>query len=181
MRYPTSTQLDDWVHAVVTANVAQYRARLGNAIDRERRGGSAIPDGYPTSTMPGSGGGSELTSVEAAVVARAHARDEHHDRTTMAVGYLEQVVLSLGALATTLDRIEAVAHHDRAPEPGCSNHAQHGLYETRWRSDLCRSCYDVNKKYGGLPTFKLLDDHSRGIRWTETAIIRALAEQRAQR
>lgn len=181
MRYPTSSQLQSWAQTLLQAPWLDTIRRTEHAIDLDRRGGSAIPDGYPTSTMPGNGSGSELTSVEAAVVARAYAHDEHHDRTVAAVGYLEQVLLSWGALVNTLDRIEAVAHHDRAPEPGCKNCAEHGFFEPIYRNGYCRACYDVNKKYGGLPTFNLLDAHSRGIKWTETAIVRALAEQRAGR
>jgi hypothetical protein len=175
MTYPTPEQLAHMVNTMSNANWTQLASRLGHAIDRDRRGGSAIPDGYPNGGS-GSGGVSELTSVEAAVHARTTARDEHHDRTVNAVGYLQQAVQSLCALVTHLDRIEARVVHVEGREPGCSHHAQHGLHEERYRGDLGRACYDFKATYGCLPPFKLLDDRERGIRWTTASIARALAD-----
>lgn len=175
MSYPTADQLDAIARTLTTAPWAKHVARLNHAIERERRGGSNLPDGYPTTTLPGSSGGSELTSVEAAVHARSlPRRDEHHDRTRLAVDYLQQAAMSYAAFVCQLDRLEArVAHIDGA-DPGCSHHARYGTFEERFRGDLCRACYLFKKDYGQLTPTKLLDDRARGIRWTTATINAAL-------
>jgi hypothetical protein len=191
MTYPTPEQIAHMVNTMSNADWTKLGSRLCTAIDRERRGGSAIPDGFPMRggrsapgpTQTGETGQDgedhsrvDWTSVEAAGNARATARDEHHDRTVNAVGYLQQAVQSLCALVTHLDRIEARTVHVEGREPGCSHHAQHGLHEERYRGDLGRACYDFKATYGCLPPFKLLDDRERGIRWTTASIARALAD-----
>lgn len=178
MSYPTTEQLASWAQTLSATNWTKLAGRLANAIDRDRRGGSAIPDGFPASTGNGSGAVTELTAVEAAVHARTTARDEHHDRTTNAVGYLEQAVMSLGALVTQLNRIEAQVVHVDGREPGCSHHAQFDLREERYRGDLCRCCYDFKAEFGVLPTADLIDDRSRGIKWNSARITRSLADAR---
>jgi hypothetical protein len=122
MTYPTPEQIAHMVNTMSNADWTKLGSRLCTAIDRERRGGSAIPDGFPMRggrsapgpTQTGETGQDgedhsrvDWTSVEAAGNARATARDEHHDRTVNAVGYLQQAVQSLCALVTHLDRIEA--------------------------------------------------------------------------
>jgi hypothetical protein len=185
--YPTPAQLDAWGD-LLGPNWKPQIARVANAIERERRGGSAIPDGL-TASGAGVGGHSGFivdgefvpaTSVELVAIARQHAKDEHHDATVNAVGYLQQAMLSLCALVNILDLIEGRAHHDLGREPGCSNHARYKMWAERWRRDLCRDCYAFKGKFGVLPPRKLLDDHERGIRWTNMTIARALAEERAK-
>lgn len=181
MSYPTAEQLTSWADTLTRTNWTKLASRLATAIDRDRRGGSTIPDGYPASTTGGSGGTAELTPTEAAANARieGNARDEHHDRTTNAVGYLDQLMLSKAALETMLDRIEARAAHVDGIEPGCSHHLAHGYHEDRYRGDLCRDCYEFKLRYGCIPPGQLVHDKARGIRWTTTSIARALG--RAQR
>lgn len=190
MSYPTDAQLTSWAQTLSQTNWTKLATRLANAIERDRRGGSAVPDGYPGAGGSGSGGHSGFvyedpdtppefvpaTSVELVALARSHARDEHHDRTRQATSYLEQAVQSLGALVSQLDRIEARAHNDTAPEPGCTNHAIHGIHADRYRGDSCEVCYRFKLEHGVFPPAKLIDDRARGIRWTTASVARALAE-----
>ncbi len=178
MTYPTPVQLDANVRTLTTTNWASVGARLLNLIDRDRRGGSAIPDGYPPSTEGGSGT-SELTSVEAAVHARAQGhRDEHHDRTMQAIVYWGDVLRALAACVTQLDRAEARVYQPEGLEPGCNNCAIIGEYTVRHRGDLCERCYRFKLKYGKAPSVSLLEDRARGIHWTTASISRALRDDR---
>jgi hypothetical protein len=175
MSYPTAAQLDAMARTLSAAPWTRLVARTLAAIERDRRGGPNLPDGYPTTTLPGGSSGSELTSVEAAVVARTRPqRDEHHDRTVNAVGYAQDILLALAAWSCQLDRLEArVAHIE--PEIGCTHHARHNLFApATGRKGLCRDCYDFNLRYGRPPPAKLLDAKERGIRWTTATIEAAL-------
>lgn len=192
MSYPTDTQLDDWAHTLSRTDWTKLATRIKAAIDRDRRGGSAIPDGFPSGTG-GVGGHSGFTvegefipatSVEMTALARTQARDEHHDRTTAACKHYERTITALATIVGNLDTIEARAHHDgTADDIWCAHHLQFQMTEPRYRGDLCLSCYLFkNGKgadepgYGVLPPFALLDDKARGRSWTVALIERRLAE-----
>lgn len=189
MSYPTAEQLTSWADTLTRTNWTKLASRLATAIDRDRRGGSAIPDGFPGAGGNGTGGHSgfviddengdpefvSATAVELVAFSLDHARDEHHDRTRRAVTNLEQTVTNLAALVTQLDRIEARVVHADGHEPGCAHHAQFSLREERYRGDLCRCCYDFKAEFGVLPTADLVDDRARGIKWNSARISRSLA------
>jgi hypothetical protein len=174
MSYPTPEQLASMARTLNTADWTKLVSRLTTAIERDRRGGSAIPDGYPNGSG-GSGGVSELTAVEAAVHARTTARDEHHDRTVNAVGYLEQAVMSLAALVSQLDRIEARAVViGSTDDDWCVVHRRHGLTEAVYRGHYCRWCYDFRLVERVDPPADLLMQRAEGKRITEAMVRQAL-------
>jgi hypothetical protein len=181
MSYPTPTQLDAWAQTLSATNWTRLTTRLNHAIERDRRGGSNIPDGYPATTLGGSGGTAELTPTEAAAYARSQPRpDEHHDRTRNAVSYLEQAVMSLAALVTQLDRIEArVVIGATTSDDWCVVHARHGMTEIVYRAHYCRWCYDFRLIERVDPPPELIAARAEGRRITETMVRQALAGRTA--
>lgn len=74
------------------------------------------PDGYPTTTEPGSRGGAELTPTEAAAAARIAGghRDEFHHSVEVALDMLSQAFMSCRAVVNRLTLLDAMSQD--APE-----------------------------------------------------------------
>lgn len=115
-RHPTPNQLDALLDAIRIDHRRAVHATLTAAIERDQRGGGTTPTGYPSSTLGGSGGNNELTSVEAAATARPN-RDRLRENITEAIGYLEQAVASIHAFTNRVDNLRTLAGLD--PPPRC--------------------------------------------------------------
>ncbi len=179
------------VDGTVTAIVALARpmaSRLTAQLQRDARGGSALPDGYPAGTL-GGGGGSEDTSTERAAIARIGDAqhpppdDEHHRLTWAAWHKLEAVVVELRLIDSWLARLEAAGTPAVAANDGtwCENHLRHdkGCVPTL-RRQLCSWCYGIQADYGMLPSAALIDRHDRGERLSQAAVEVALGVRRAK-
>jgi hypothetical protein len=122
---------------------------------RERRGGTSQPDGYPTSTTGGGRGGAELTSVEAAVAVRLEATmpDPHQLHTWGMTRAWAQMLDALDALLAHRAALAAGDAVTVTADDWCDNHLRAGYCEPR--SDryagLCRACGDYRANYGHLP------------------------------
>jgi hypothetical protein len=123
---------------------------------RERRAGTSTPDGYPTGTLGGVPGGSELTSVEAAAERRLEhgAMPDPHQLHTW--GMVRAWTAMLDALDALLAHRAALTAADVVPmtaDDWCDNHLRAGYCEPR--SDryagLCRACGDYRAATGHLP------------------------------
>lgn len=174
-------------------------ARITAQLNRDRRGGSAIPDGYPSSTLGGGGGSGPtitvddehgepdkvpVTATEAAVIARLDLTDDEHHRLTWAAWHkLEAILVDAQLIHGWLARLEAAGTPAAAANDGswCENHLRHdkGCVPVL-RRQLCSWCYGIQTDYGVLPTAALLDRHDRGERLSQAAIEAALGVKRAK-
>lgn len=186
MSHPTRNQVDDLCDRMRRVDWRAVARRLNAAIERDRRGGDLTPDGYPSSTLGGDGGGSELTSVEAAAEARIEGvRDRYHDNTQEAVAHLLELVNHEGALEHRLDNLDQLAGTDpNLKQPAtcaCCTGIRRDprtVYATGTVGDrldramsLCRDCYSAveqsakgGTRAGRLPTAEQIrwhDDHGR--------------------
>lgn len=109
------------------------------AIERQHR---SKPDGFPLAThgsSPPTGrssdGSVDLTSVEAAVVARGAHRDEYREHLLNAVTYLGDAVRAVGACRNRLDAMQAMRRSGGidAIEPGCWAMGRIGKWEAIFR------------------------------------------------
>lgn len=141
--------------------------KLTHAITRDRRGGSAQPDGYGRgrgNDGPGSGAKItvddengdpdtvDVTGVELAVLNRDKpVHDQHHDKTEAAIAQARRCIDALDRLDGLLLGIDKLALGDdltaTPPEPGCSSCSRYAdavgrpHWSPRFRGDLCRWCY----------------------------------------
>ena len=157
--------------------------RLHAQMQRDRRGGTAIPDGYPASTIGGDGG-SEHSSTESAVLRRldhANDPDEHHRLTWAAWDRLSDVLGDLRLIDAWLAKLEQAGQPRDDADAWCENHLRHGVTEPRDHANrrrTCQWCYSVQREYGELPTKALIDRKARGERLSEQAVTAALGVHR---
>lgn len=181
MTFPSEHQLAAWATTLARTDWHDLCRRLQQAIQRDQRGGNAIPDGYPTSTRGGSGGTAELTSVEAAVEARIRgARDEHHQLTRNACWRFEDILTALATCVTMLDRMDTRAVPEGTDvNDWCRNCLRNGIAVVRYRGDLCRQCYDFNLVERFLPPLEIVVKWANGERVYERDIAELRRKRRA--
>lgn len=156
--------------------IRSFPRRLAVQLDRERRGGSAVPDGYPSSSGGGSGGGAvTLTSVERAVEARVFdlAADEHRRLTYAARNALDVLYAEARKLDAWLAKMEADATVGAPADEAdwCVHHVRHELMEPVMEgSQWCSWCDGLNRQFGSLPPKGLLVRRAQGERITEAMI-----------
>jgi hypothetical protein len=168
---PTDPQVREMFAALRELNVDKLTKRLRAAIDRDRKGGDTIPDGYPTGSG-GAGGGAprvkvdedahgpdeliDMTSVELAVLARERTpRDDHHRLVLEACNELRAMVTAFDRMLGRLAAIDGVvdgAVPDAELDPGCKSCARvkdgagrpyfsSAARELGGRDGLCKWCY----------------------------------------
>ena len=163
--------------------IRSFPRRLAVQLERERRGGSAIPDGYPSSSGGGMGGGHvTVTSVERAVSGRLgalwgaetpSAADEHRRLVRDALAALKRLSDEASLIDRWLTRMEAAATVQAPADEAdwCAHHVRHQLFEPVMDgSAWCAWCDGLNRQYGALPPKALLVRRHSGERLTEAAI-----------
>jgi hypothetical protein len=187
-------QADAYLEALEEVEVLSLVARLRTALERDRRGGSTLPDGYPIRTTPegptlaGPEADVRLTPVELAADGRQHPiRDEHHELTVAALEHLARATRHLERLAGLMTGIDRLVGSARVAEvPGCSSCRRAGLFSPTFRGDLCQWCYGfVNDRDANpdrrLPSVALLDRRARGERITNRTISETSRSKRGKR
>jgi hypothetical protein len=181
---PTTQQIREYCARIRRFDIDDIERRLLAALERDKAG-TTIADGYPSSTMPGGGGGAELTSVESAAERRiAGTKDSVRAHLEHAYGYLEQAAISQGALGNRLDAAEREMSPDPsmvdvkvcescaqgAPEPRRPEH--YGTVNGRLpvNTHLCGACYDFVQRYeprneARLPSVEEIAQHHLTGRW----------------
>jgi hypothetical protein len=148
VKLPTTNQVRRLVAQLRDADLAALERRLVAALDRDVRTGSAVPDGYPSSTMGGGRGGSEDTAVERTVLAREGRleRDQVREDVEQACGYLVDAVAALGACDARLDHLDRISSPLSRSETSGAAHCEacqrwvSGSATDRIRSGYCDSC-----------------------------------------
>jgi hypothetical protein len=153
---------------------------------RERRSGTATPDGYPRGTLGGMSTGSDDTSVERDAIARVEAptRDEHHALTRAARRHLHTAVAELHRCLDAVNKLDRLATPDRVTEDAwCWHHARtwpdpdpehpdlRGHVPASKNADdagLCSACARVRRERQILPTVELMERWAAGKRPGET-------------
>lgn len=152
---PTPQQISEDADRIRAIDVRDMERRLKAAIARDKAG-TTTADGFPSSTLPGGHGGSELTSVESAASRRLSRRDDDpaHRNLEYAVGYWQQAASSLNAAYNMLDLAEkamaapttivkacesCVAAERQDPQPPTHTSTVAGRLSTD--RDLCDDCY----------------------------------------
>jgi hypothetical protein len=186
-RHPTVNQVKELCDNMRRLDWRAVADRLNQAIERDKRGGDMQPDGYPSSTMNGGTGGSELTSVEAAVEARIRGvTDRYHDNVDEACAHLLELVNHAGALRHRLDNLDQLLGADpNVKQPAtcavCTGIRREAppVYATGTVGDrlprsmaLCRDCYSAveqsakgGSRRGKLPTAEQVRWHQDHGRW----------------
>lgn len=155
--------------------IRTFPRRLSVQLERERRGGSAVPDGYPTGGSGGPGGDVTLTSVEGAVFARdgRWADDEHRRLTYAARNALDVLYAEARKVDAWLAKMEQAATVANPADEAdwCTHHVRHQLFEPVMEgSQWCHWCDGLNRQYGSLPPKALLVRRQGGERLTEQNI-----------
>lgn len=179
--------------------------RVEKAMDRNRRGGSVIPDGYPrkssaegspgtpgwvipSETDPDLGEFVPATPVELAAHALidAHAGklplDEMHKACARLGPAVDRLLEAAFDVTGILEGIDNFTEGPKEEPAWCSSCERIGAAEPRYRGDLCRWCYEIqNDKKANpdrkLPPLTLLDKHHRIGRITTTDIARAFRQE----
>lgn len=178
---PTEKWLDEAMQELVAMTTAPrikaIRSKLGDAVERDVRGGRIVIDGFPSSTDGGGAGGSTESSTERAALVRVDLADRtldaHHRDTVLAVRLLTQVNDGLFALWRVLERIAQTTGTrpvmtERCEAPGCKNPPSHtGNVAGRLDRDLdlCESCYQRTYGTGSLPTREDVELRDRVGKW----------------
>ena len=174
MTLPTPEQIADAVAAADPP--AGLERRIAAVVERERRGGSAIPDGFGTGR---SGGGSGVGDpVAGAVLARQRASDEHAELVARLVADLGRAAEAMQRVLGALGALEALAGPRRDPErcetPGCDGSSAR---DAGGRGGRCRSCVDWRARHGAWPDPAIIDALRRGDR----TVARVLAQRALER
>jgi hypothetical protein len=177
---PSNRQIEDWFAELRSTPWRGLEEALKAALEADKRGGVARPDGYPTSTAPGSGGGSELTSVEAAAEFLCFSKreaDEHRALLEQAVGYAQQLLFSMRAMRRHLDGIARLTNPtDLNPPKSCEWCKEAGItrdWDHRTNLDgllprethLCGAHYNYAYKRGEKPSAEQTQHHDKTGTW----------------
>ena len=156
--------------------IKSFPRRLAVQLERERRGGSAIPDGYPSGGFGATSGGNvTLTSVERAVEGRVFdaIADEHRRLTYACRNALDVLWAEASKVDGWLRTMEAAATVQAPADEAdwCAHHLRQQLFEpVQDGSQFCAWCDGLNRQYGSLPPKALLVRRHSGERLTEAAI-----------
>lgn len=166
------------LHEVAARLVARIGTSGHTLIDRARQ--ASQPDGYPRSSMGGSGAGPTVTveneqgedervpvtSVEAAVIARlTPGGDELTKAKRKLFTLLERAVNDLTRAASHLELL-GVRPAEPTDDDWCASCVRVRSFSKRWRGDLCHWCYDNRRPNSDPPPAQLVDLHARGVRIT---------------
>jgi hypothetical protein len=170
MRAPTPEQIAGMVDA--STPPAGLARRIAAVVERERRAGSAIPDGFGTG---GDGGGSGPGDpTPRAALARSQAADPHTDGVAAIVRGLAEIAEAMQVLRGRLEALEALSGPRKDPErcetTGCDGSAAR---EAAGRSGRCRRCVDWRAHHGDWPDAAIIDALARGDR----TVARVLAQR----
>lgn len=178
MRSANEAQIRDLFRRLRTCDWRKLEDRLLAAL-RHNSGPRLEADGYPTSCGNGSGGTSELTSVERAVEARlaGRVRDEGLEHVAYAIQALDDAVGASNRITHRLDLYESKRRLEGYIEPkvceSCARAqlanppAHYGSLAGTLHRDmhLCIECYAYCNRNRTLPSVEQLQHHERTGRW----------------
>lgn len=167
----------DWPGIEVTISEARRQARPVRTSGRR--------DGYPTSTLSGARGNSDLTAVEAAADANVFgtvppASQSLYDHLQQALAELTEAAGHATALIRRVELIRSFLGADQNPDRTCALCGDTGrplIYGNVGQRlptsrDLCEAgpnntigCYQVVAKNDGWPTPDQIAEHTRTGRW----------------
>lgn len=184
MTRPRADQIDELFHRLRSFLDGHPEVMLRMALERERRAGSNVPDGYKTRTLGdgGSSGGPRITveedgakesisvtSTEMTAFKRMdwnQARDEHHSHTQAMLRCAERMVEQVKAFSYHVEQIEGATRRLAIDDNlWCKHHAALGFNEPvgdHGRRGFCGWCEGFEREYRQLPPKVLLDRRARG-------------------
>lgn len=162
---PSDRHIDDLANRIVEYPAAETAASLKAIIARARNARSNTPDGYGSTTLSGSMGGAELTSVEAAASARiaGKTRDPLDEHLRRCLAHLESAVTALDLLTVAVGNLgNIIVDPEEINARRCWAMARVGAKEPFYRRvtigdssyDLGRFAWEFYRDTGALPTIQ---------------------------
>lgn len=191
MTRPRPDQIDELWNRLKNFIDGHPEVMLRLALERERRAGSTIPDGYPTATM-GDGGHAgahivadgervPVTATELAAFARVdwqHQTDAHHIHAKGMLADLLLIVARIDSFSRHALAIQAARRELPSDDAiWCKHHSALGFSEPvgdSGRRGLCQWCEGFEREHRCLPPKPLLDRKARGERLNSAQIAVAL-------
>ena len=162
---PSETNDGAWLAAYGGINTGKTAKTIRNALNRISRTGSVESDGYPKSSLGGSGGSkgavSRPTENQALSRIDGERRDDLGDAVSQALALARRVVEAQDRLDAVVAKLEASMP---TGEPGCSVLGAVGVWAPVFRRGLGRWAYDFEASYGREPNEREINAHLSGKR-----------------